>query len=117
MISSLSCQIRQNPELDALVVYDYLRATRPSSSLSSHEMVSQAIPGRNLKLFLHPAYTGLPRLVRPAPRAAEILGVQHMKAVVSDDTSEQEERHLMDNFSKYEYKANQVFSLGAEYLG
>ncbi|GAB4822465.1 hypothetical protein N2152v2_009511 [Parachlorella kessleri] len=83
-------------QLQIHVLLDALRSTRPTKTAdgrlaSTAELLSQALPlhpsggGSRVALFHTPALRGLLRRLLP-PRVREIVGVQHMKAYVFDDT-------------------------------
>jgi CDP-diacylglycerol--glycerol-3-phosphate 3-phosphatidyltransferase len=80
-------KLSKNDNLDICILLDGLRGNRKGSSskLSSVEMISTHCPNAKVDAFTSPLYSGIFKALAPQ-RINEIVGTQHMKLFVADDT-------------------------------
>jgi CDP-diacylglycerol--glycerol-3-phosphate 3-phosphatidyltransferase len=79
--------LSQNTEIDIHILLDGLRGKRKEGSTNptSVEMIAKYCPKATIDAFTSPLYTGILKRLLPQ-RINEIVGTQHMKLFISDDT-------------------------------
>ncbi|KAK6059172.1 hypothetical protein COOONC_03199 [Cooperia oncophora] len=86
LVDALNSNLNQNKELEVAVLLDCLRGTRGERKGESSTTLLKAIADRaSIYLFHTPALSGLVKRLLPE-RTNEIVGLQHMKLYIFDDT-------------------------------
>ncbi|KAE9416621.1 hypothetical protein Angca_009704, partial [Angiostrongylus cantonensis] len=86
LVESIDSNLKERGNLQVVVLLDYLRGTRGSAIGSSSTTLLKTIANRaSVYLYHTPKLRGLLRHILPE-RANEIIGLQHMKIYVFDDT-------------------------------
>ncbi|KJH53423.1 phospholipase D domain protein [Dictyocaulus viviparus] len=86
LVESISSNLRQNESLQVVVLLDYLRGTRGNEDgISSTTLLKPLADRASVYLYHTPKLRGFMKHILPK-RFNEIIGLQHMKLYIFDDT-------------------------------
>uniref|UniRef100_A0AC35GKD4 CDP-diacylglycerol--glycerol-3-phosphate 3-phosphatidyltransferase n=1 Tax=Panagrolaimus sp. PS1159 TaxID=55785 RepID=A0AC35GKD4_9BILA len=85
LINTLKESLESNPDIKISILLDYLRGTRPSPVKSSATLLSTIAEKANIFFYHTPDLRGIKKNYLPA-KFNEIVGLQHMKFYIFDDS-------------------------------
>lgn len=86
LVCSIEKNLKSNSDLSCTILLDFLRGTRGSSLNKSSTTLLQSIAGRaQISLYHTPRLSGFIKKLLPE-RTNEIIGLQHMKLYIFDNT-------------------------------
>ncbi|CAJ0590496.1 unnamed protein product [Cylicocyclus nassatus] len=98
LVDSIGANLKRNDDLKVTVLLDYLRGTRGVADEKSSTTLLKAIADKaTIYLYHTPKLTGFVKAMLPE-RTNEIVGLQHMKLYIFDDTILLSGANLSDSY-------------------